>query len=194
MFRRSSWLTAAALCCALSMSAGCATPPSREMDQAQGSIDAARAAGADRYAAEQYEAAVKALQSARDAVAQRDYRLALNYALDSRDGAQRAAKEAASQQAILRSAAERRLGQVTASLDQARQQLAAAETARVSRKSIAAAGAAVATAETSLQKAGTSIQESNYHESQEQLAESARNLQAAMAEIETAMAARQKRR
>jgi hypothetical protein len=176
------------------MSAGCATPPSREMDQAQGSIDAARAAGADRYAAEQYEAAVKALQSAHDAVAQRDYRLALNYALDSRDGAQRAAKEAASQQAILRSAAERRLGQVTASLDQARQQLAAAETARVSRKSIAAAGAAVATAETSLQKAGTSIQESNYHESQEQLAESARNLQEAMAEIETAMTARQKRR
>ena len=36
----------------------------REMDQAQGAIDAARAAGADRYATEQYEAAVKALQSA----------------------------------------------------------------------------------------------------------------------------------
>ena len=43
-------------------------------------------------------------KSAQDAVAQRDYRLALNYALDSRDRAQRAAKEAASQQAMLRSA------------------------------------------------------------------------------------------
>ena len=36
------------------------------MDQAQGAIDAARAAGADRYATEQYEAAVKALQARHD--------------------------------------------------------------------------------------------------------------------------------
>lgn len=164
------------------------------MDQAQGSIDAARAAGADRYAVEQFQAAVKALQNAEHAAAQRDYRLALNYALDSRDGAQKAAKEAASQQAILRSAAERRLGQVTASLDQARQQLKAAESARVSRRSVVAARAAITSAEASLQKAGTSIQESNYHVSQEQLAESAKNLEAAMAEIDTAMKARGRRR
>ena len=124
------------LLCSCLLFVACATPPTREMDQAQGSIDAARAAGADRYATEQYEAAVKALQSAHDAVGQRDYRLALNYALDSRDRAQRAAKEAASQQAVLRSAAERRLGQVTASLDQAKQRLGAAESARVPRRSL----------------------------------------------------------
>ena len=164
------------------------------MDQAQGAIDAARAAGADRYAAEQYEAAVKALQSARDAVAQRDYRLALNHALDSRDRAQRAAKEAASQQAVLRSAAERRLVQVTASLDQARQHLKDAENGRIPRRSIASARAAISAAEASLQKAGTSIEEGNYTVSQKQLAESAAKLQAATAEIETAMKARGKRR
>ena len=45
-----------------------------------------------------YESAVKALKSAQEAVAARDYRLALNYALDSRDRAQTAAKEAATQQ------------------------------------------------------------------------------------------------
>jgi hypothetical protein len=164
------------------------------MDQAQGSIDAARAAGADRFATAQYEAAVKALQNAQDAVAQGDYRLALNYALDGRDGAQRAAKEAATQQAVLRSAAERRLGQVTASLDQAKRQLKAAEGARVPRRSLADARAAIAEAEASLQKAGTSIQDGNYHVSQEQLAESAKNLDAAMAEINTLMRARGKRR
>lgn len=164
------------------------------MDQAQGSIDAARAAGADRFATEQYEAAVKALQNAQDAVGQRDYRLALNYALDARDRAQRAAKEAATQQAVLRSAAERRLGQVTASLDQAQQQLKAAEGARVPRRSLADARAAIADAEASLQKAGTSIQEGNYSVSQEQLAESARKLQAAMAEIESATKGRAKSR
>ena len=176
------------------LSAACATPPSREMDQAQGSIDAARAAGADRFATEQYDAAVKALQNAHDAVAQRDYRLALNYALDGRDRAQRAAKEAATQQAILRSAAERRLGEVTASLDQAEQQLKAAESARVPRRSLAAARAAITDAEASLQKAGTSIQESNYRLSQEQLAESAKKLQSAMAEIDTVMKGRGRRK
>ena len=164
------------------------------MDQAQGSLDAARAAGADRFATEQYEAAVKALQNAQDAVAQRDYRLALNYALDARDRAQRAAKEAATEQAVQRSASERRLGQVTASLDQAKQQLKAAEGARVPRPLLAAPRAAIAEAEASLQKAGTSIQESNYRVSQEQLAESAKKLQSAMAEIDTVMKGRGRRR
>jgi hypothetical protein len=183
-----------ALLCACVLSTACATPPTREMDQAQGSIDAARAAGADRFATEQYDAAVKALQNAQTAVAQRDYRAALNYALDGRDRAQRAAKEAATQQVVLRSAAERRLGEVTASLDQARQQLKAAESARVPRRSLADAHTAIADAEASLQKAGTSIQESNYSASQEQLADSARKLQAAIAEIESATKGRGKSR
>lgn len=164
------------------------------MDQAQGSIDAARAAGADRFATEQYDAAVKALQNAHSAVARRDYRLALNYALDGRDRAQRAAKEAATQQAVLRSAAERRLGEVTASLDQAEQQLKAAESARVPRRSLTAARAAITEAEAHLQKAGTSIQAGNYSMSQEQLAESAKKLQAAVAEIESATKARGRRK
>jgi uncharacterized protein DUF4398 len=164
------------------------------MDQAQGSIDAARAAGADRYATEQYDAAVKALQNAQNAVGQRDYRQALNYALDSRDRAQRAAKEAASQQAVLRSAAERRLGQVTARLDQVEQRLKAAGTARVPRRDLADARAATTAAQESLQKAGTSIQEGNYLESEKQLEESARNLDVAMAKIDMAVKARGKRR
>jgi uncharacterized protein DUF4398 len=164
------------------------------MDQAQGSIDAARAAGADRYATEQYDAAVKALQNAQNAVGQRDYRQALNYALDSRDRAQRAAKEAASQQAVLRSAAERRLGQVTARLDQVEQRLKAAGTARVPRRDLADARAATTAAQDSLQKAGTSIQEGNYLESEKQLEESARNLDVAMAKIDMAVKARGKRR
>jgi hypothetical protein len=194
MSRSSASALFAAFLCSSVLSAGCATPPSREMDQAQGAIDAARAAGADRYATEQYGAAVKALQNAEAAVGQRDYRLALNYALDGRDRAQRAAKEAATQQAVLRSAAERRLSEVTASLDQARQRSKAAETARVPRRALAGALNAIAEAEGSLQKAGTSIQESNYIVSQEQLAESAKKLEWAMAEIEKAQKARGKSR
>ena len=173
---------------------GCGTPPTREMDQAQGALDAARAAGADRYASEQYESAAKALKSAQDAVAARDYRLALNYALDSRDRAQRAAKEAASQQVTLRSGAERLLAEVAALIHSTKLQLAKAEEARVPRRTLANARDAIAQAATALQKAGTGIQEGEYQSSQTQLSESAAKLRAAIAEIETATKARGARR
>jgi hypothetical protein len=194
MFGRDSFGLHAAYLCSWFLLVGCGTPPSREMDQAQGAIDAARAAGADRYAAEQYGAAVKALENAHNAVAQRDYRLALNHALDSRDRAQSAAKEAASQQAVLRSDAERRLGQVTALLDQARKRLASAESSRVPRRALSGARLAIGDAGKSLQEAGTDIQEGNYRESQDRLAESAKKLQSAIAEIETATKGRGKAR
>ncbi|HKY22661.1 MAG TPA: hypothetical protein VJM31_15720 [Vicinamibacterales bacterium] len=160
------------------------------MDQAQGAIDAARAVGADRYATAQYESAIKALKSAQDAVAARDYRLALNYALDSRGRAQAAAKEAASQQVTLRSGAERRLAQVTALLDRAKQRLATAEAARLPRRALSAPRSAIAEVEAALQKAGTGIQEGEYQLSQEQLAESAKKLQSAIAEIDMSMKTR----
>lgn len=160
------------------------------MDQAQGAIDAARAVGADRYAAAQYASAVTALKSAEDAVEARDYRLALNYALDSRDRAQGAAKESASQQVSLRSGAERRLAQVTALLDRAKQRLTTAEAARLPRRTLTAPRHAIAGAEAALQKAGTGIQEGEYQSSQAQLAESATKLESAIAEIEMAMKSR----
>ena len=76
----------------------CGEPPDKEMHQAQGAIDAARAAGADTYAPDEFKAAVDALARAQDAVAQRDYRLALNNALDSRERAQNAARMGADRQ------------------------------------------------------------------------------------------------
>ena len=160
------------------------------MDQAQGAIDAARAAGADRYAAEEYGAAVTALKQANDAVAQRDYRLALNYALDSREKAQNAAKKGADQQATLRSAAERRLGELTALLDQANQRLAAAEAVPVPRRALMAPRAAIAAAAASLQKAGTEIHLGNYPASQDRLSEAATQLRAGMTELDTLMKGR----
>lgn len=190
MSRRVSLGLIAALLCASLLSSACAEPPNREMDQAQGAIDAARAARADRYAATEYEAAVKALKGAQDAVAQRDYRLALNFALDSRERAQNAAKEAADQQVTRRSGAERRLGELTAMIDQAKQRLAAAETARVPRRSLTSVRTAVASAEASLQKAGTEIQEGDYQASQALLEESGTQLRAAIKESDTEIGGR----
>ena len=160
------------------------------MDQAQGALDAARAAGAERYAAAEYEAAAGALKSAQDAVAQRDYRLALNHALDSRERAQAAAKVAADQQAAQRSGAERKLSEVTALLALATQRLKAADAARVPRKSLLPARTGIEAADTSLQKAGTQITSGDYLASQQQLADTAAELRTAMGQLDSLMGGR----
>src|SRR6476646_5120903 len=85
----------------------CAEPPTKELNQAQGALDAARAAGAEQYAPDEYRGAAAALKAANDAVEQRDYRLALNDALDSRERAQNAARQAAVTRARVRSEVER---------------------------------------------------------------------------------------
>src|SRR6185436_8216588 len=77
-------------------------PPQIEMQQAQSAIDAARTAGADEYAHDELAAAEGALVRARTAVEERDYRLALNNSLDSRERAQTAGAQAASQKAAAR--------------------------------------------------------------------------------------------
>src|SRR4026208_898399 len=56
----------------------CAEPPSKEMNQAQGAIDAAKAAGAEAFAPMEFTAAVDALRHSEEAAAQRDYRQALS--------------------------------------------------------------------------------------------------------------------
>src|SRR3954468_9202775 len=90
-------------------SAACGDPPEKEMQQAQGAIDTARAAGADQYARDEFAAAEEALKKARDAVQERDYRQALNSALDARERAQTAAKESVNHKATARADAERAL-------------------------------------------------------------------------------------
>jgi hypothetical protein len=101
----------------------CSAPPTREMHQAQGAIDAARAAGAEEYAPGEFKAAVDALRRYDEAVSQRDYRLALSLALDARERAQEAAKQAAGQKAATRSEAERMLADATTLLAQADERL-----------------------------------------------------------------------
>ena len=99
------------------LSASCAEPPNKEMNQAQGAIDAARAAGADRFATIELTAAVDALKRSEEAVASGDYRQALSHALDSRERAQNAAKMAVDGRADARGQAERAVAEVATLLD-----------------------------------------------------------------------------
>jgi hypothetical protein len=148
----------------LTAATACGDPPDKEIQQAQGALDAARAAGADRYAADEFKAAQDALARANEAVSQRDYRLALNHALDSRERAQNSAKLAADGKAAARVEADRALTAGSASLASARIRLKGAETSRATAKAANAVKRAIADAERQLQEARAAFDQGNYAE------------------------------
>lgn len=154
-------LSGAVLAVSLALAA-CADPPNKEMDQAQGAIDAARAVGAEQFAATEFAAATSTLAQAHEAVAQRDYRLALNHALASREHAQNAAREAADARARIRGEVERTMAEASASLTQAETAVADAERSRVPRRTIREAQQALAAVEADLQKAGAAMEAGDY--------------------------------
>src|SRR6188508_1135253 len=144
------------------LSASCAEPPSKEMNQAQGAIDAARAAGADKFASIEFNAAIEALKRSEEAVVARDYRQALNHALDSRERAQNAAKLAVEGRANARGQAERGIAEVATLLSRARTQLKDPDIARVSPPQLKAPRATIAAVEGKLQEARTALKAEDY--------------------------------
>ena len=154
-------LTALVLVAAL-IGAACGTPPDKEIQQAQAAIDAARAAGADRFAVEEFTAARDLLTRAKDAVVQRDYRLALNHALDARERAQNAARDAAGRLAAASRDADGALADASAALSDAQARLKAAETTRVPRPALTRARDGLAAAESAVQEARTLSERGDY--------------------------------
>lgn len=137
-------------------------PPEKEMQQAQGAIDAARAAGAPGYAKDEFEAAVKALNRANQAATDRDYRQALNDALDARDRAQTSARMAADNMATARVEADRAVAAATASLNILRKHLTDLEAGKTPAKALAAPRKAVEDAAGQVQEARKAFDERHY--------------------------------
>jgi hypothetical protein len=146
----------------LLLAAGCSEPPQTEIDQAQGAIDAAHAAGADKYAVDEYSAATTALQKAHEAVDQRDYRQALSYALDARERAKEAARQAVDGKAHARVAAEARISDINARVQQLDARLKAADAAHVPARDLRNSRTTLADARTALQKARTTFGTGDY--------------------------------
>jgi hypothetical protein len=144
------------------LTSGCSEPPNKEIDRAQGAIDAARAAGAEQYATEAFAAAASALQLSHEAVEQRDYRLALSRAIDAYERAQDAAKLAADGKAKARSDAETVVNAANAAALALAARLKAAETARVPPRDLVEARRTAADAAASLQKARAALKAGAY--------------------------------
>jgi hypothetical protein len=165
----------------------CATPPSKEMNQAQGAIDAARAAGAEQFASDEFRAAVDALQRSEQAVTQRDYRQALNFAIESRERAQSAAKLAAGARARAHGDVEVLLAEATTLLTQARSRLRDAEAARLPRKTIQDTRTAIESAQRSVQNARAALNNAKYAEAQKALDGLSPRIRKTIAAIDQAM-------
>ena len=114
-----------------SSSPRCSEPPQKEIDRAQGAIDAARAAGAEQYAAEPFSAATTAMQQTHEAVQQRDYRLALSRAIDANERALEAARQAANGKAKAQSDADAAITRASIAVRQLDERLKVAESMRL---------------------------------------------------------------
>jgi len=169
-----------------SLLSACADPPDKEMQQAEGAIAAARAAGAEEYAPEEFAASVDALKRAHDAAADRDYRLALNNALDSRERAENAAKMGSDGKAMARGKAERTLTAAIAALRSAEAQLKTLENGRTSTTALATLRMRIDDAAVTLQKARTALDVGDYKRAGAEASDAAGQLTALKPEFESA--------
>jgi hypothetical protein len=192
MFRRGA--SACVLALTVGLLAGCAEPPDKEMDQAQGAIDAARAAGADQYAKTEYEAATTALQNAHQAVAAGDYRLALNYALEGREHAQNAARDTADTKARMRSEIERDLAAVDALVAKAQAQITAAERARIPPRLLRQPAADLAAVGTDLQEPREAVASGDYLRARQSLDGMKQRVEKVVADVTAATTSQTSRR
>jgi len=140
----------------------CSEPPQKEIDRAQGAIEAARAAGADQYATESFTAATTAMQQTHEAVEQRDYRLALSRAVDANERALEAARQAADGKVLVRGAAEATIGRALTAARQLTEQIKVAESARIPARDLEPARRAHADAQRTLQEARAAMASGNY--------------------------------
>jgi hypothetical protein len=153
----------------LLLASACSEPPQKEIDHAQGALDAARAAGADQYAQDAFTAATSALQQAHDAVQQRDYKLALTRAVDANERAQEAARQAADGKAAARSRSEALLHSTASALDLLQGRIKAAETVRAVAKDLQPVRKAADDAASAMQEARAEVTGGRYLQASETL-------------------------
>jgi hypothetical protein len=153
------------------------------MNQAQGAIDAARVASADRFAAAEFAAAVDALARAEQAAGAGDYRLSLSLAIDSRERAQNATRMAAEARANSRGEAERAISEAATLVQRARTRL---KEPAIAPLNLRAPRQTIDTAEKVLQEARAALKKEDYPAVKTALGGITAELQAALSAIDAA--------
>jgi hypothetical protein len=140
----------------------CAAPPNKELEQAHNAMTAAREAGAERFAPDEIAAADRELKLASQAVDARDYRLALNHALESREQAEAAARFATETRARLRRDGEQSIAESTALIASTRARLDGPKAAPIPRRTRQAARQTLTELEEALQEADAALRKEDF--------------------------------
>ena len=122
----------------------------------------ARAAEAAIYSPEGLQAAEAALQKYDESVAQRDYRQALNLAIEARDKAYDAAKQASDAKTAAKNQADRLIAEIDSLTATANARLAGTATPRPNAQAADRMRAAVKAAATAVQEARSLIERQDY--------------------------------
>lgn len=168
-------------------------PPDKEIQQAQTAIETARAASAERYAKDDFIASTDALKSAHAAVDARDYRQALNYALEAKERADAATKDAADRKATARSNADRALRNTALAVVDVRAKLKSAQAAQKPLRVLNAARSAAADGENHVQEARAAFERADYPSVLELLAAPTARLKESIRALDTGEASPAKR-
>jgi chromosome segregation ATPase len=146
------------------LTVGCSNPPTKEHEQAEDALRAARAADAATYAAEELQAAQAALDKYDQAVQQRDYREALSDAIDARDRAFEAARQASAQRAAARTQLQMVIAEAEATIKSAQARLAGASGPRLGPAAADRLRTAVRAATVALQEARAHLDQQQYRD------------------------------
>jgi hypothetical protein len=176
------------------LAAACGEPPNREINEAKGALDAARAAGAEQYAAEALNDAQTAYDKSLAAVEQRDYRLALNHALDARERAHDAVKDAGNEKSRVRADVARTLQSAEDSLRMLNTRISTAETAKTTSAQLAAARRVVEPLEAAVSRAREAVAKGDFMGARTTLEKIEERVAEATSEIDAVLASRGPRR
>ncbi|HET9360114.1 MAG TPA: DUF4398 domain-containing protein [Vicinamibacterales bacterium] len=166
----STWRAGGAGLVVALLAVSCAAPPIKELDQARNAITTARDAGAERFAPDEIAAADRELKLASQAVDARDYRLALNHALESREQAEAAAKSSTDTRTRLRQDGERSIEESRALIASTKARLDGPKAAQIPRRTRQAARQTLTDLENALQEADAALRKEDFKAAERTLA------------------------
>lgn len=162
---RSKMLLPLLAMCLLALAVGCAKVPQQEMDAAKAAIEAAKTAEADRYAADQFNAAQDSLDAAMAEVDQQNAKFALTRNYDkaaqllksATDAANAAAAAVAANKEQVKTEATDLLAQAQTAVSDAKALMAKAPKGKEGKAALEAISADLSAVETSVGEASTAL-------------------------------------
>ncbi|MFT5365325.1 MAG: hypothetical protein ACI8V2_000262 [Candidatus Latescibacterota bacterium] len=166
--------------------AGCAKPPTQELDAAKSALEAAKAAEAEIYAPDTYRSATNAMNDANAKVEQKDYEGAKTSAVQAKEFADRAKSEADTNKRQTRDEAQAIINRVASGLSDAQTSLATAPRGKGADEDLDQLNADLGQAEANLSTARSSLNGGKYKDALAQAGSAESKMSQIPASVQTA--------